>query len=384
MGSVTLRFEDSPLLREAMHEGRFDVFEFFDHGAYPEHGAHKEEAERLVAQLTAGWDEAAVHRILARNAEYPSAWVPERLEAATTTEDQARLAAFAELQWLIDDGRAALHLDAFGLPRADQPLWEQLPDVFKSLSRDGLVPVGPDNATDAGGDEVAFCVGDAALMPHPHLRPMRELLQLLAALAAEGRLQVHVAVDPYRILALENVECRLLLDYWSGLQLTPGNLDSLDDHDLGTSFHAAVGRNVAQEFFNPMVATVINWARRGDNPTDPVKRLYVRELVPPRSRRGAELEAVVNRELHAERDTARRAFVHLDGKVRRYPTATYAVDHHQPRGSTGSASHSCKLWRVDGPITDTEWGELVGLHFRGNELVAEHFQATFPGMPAAE
>jgi len=367
-----------------MHEGRFDVFEFFDDGAFPEHGAHKEEAERLVAQLMGRWDEAAVHETLVRNAEYLSAWVPERLKTVATAEGQARLAAFAELQWLIDDGRAALHLDAFGLPRADQPLWEQLPDVFKSLGRDGLVPVGPDNVTDAGGDEVVFRLDDTALLPHPQLRPMRELLQLLAALAADGRLRVQVALDPYRLLPLEKVECRLLLDYWSGLKLTPGNLDSLEEHDLGTSFHAAVGRNAAHQFFYPMVATTIDWARRCDTPTDPVKRLYIRELVPPRSRLGAELEAVVNRELHAERDTARRAFVHLDGKVRRYPAATYAVDHHQPRGSTGPASHSCKLWRVDGPMTDTEWGELVGLHFRGNELVAEHLQATFPGMPTAE
>ena len=32
---------------------------------------------------------------------------------------------------------------------------------------------------------------------------------------------------------------------------------------------------------------------------------------------------------------------------------------------------SRKLWRVDGPIPDATWGQLAGLRFRQNELIAE-------------
>lgn len=90
--------------------------------------------------------------------------------------------------------------------------------------------------------------------------------------------------------------------------------------------------------------------------------------------------AVRNRELHAERDTLTHAFTHVDGKVKHYPAETYRVDRHHPRADAGPHSHSRKLWRVDGHLTDEQWSELVGLHFRHNELVAEHFCAVFPDL----
>lgn len=92
---------------------------------------------------------------------------------------------------------------------------------------------------------------------------------------------------------------------------------------------------------------------------------------------------MTNRELHAERDTGARRFTHIDGKVRRYPTDTYGVSATAPRASSGPHSHTRKLWRVDGPLTDEQFGQLVGLHFRSNELVPEHFERCFPAMPRA-
>jgi hypothetical protein len=376
-----LQYDQSALLRDALHESRFDVWEYFNDGAYPHHRAQKDEVERLVAALVAGWDEAGVLAALGRNEEFLATWVPERLQAATTTEDLARLAAFAELQWLVEDSRDALELDALGHPRADQPLAVALPQVHAALSRDGLTRIEKDNLTDAGGSEVVFRHGDHALYPHAALRPLRELLFALAELASEPHLAVWVALDPYRVGPLEDVRRVLLADQWSGIQLTPGNLDSLDGHDVGVeSFHAAVNRPEALEFFHPLVATSFDWTVRADDPSDPVKRLYIREFLPRTSRTGEPLIAVRNRELHAERDTEAHGFTHVDGKVKRYPTETYGVDRHNPRGAPGPHSHSRKLWRVDGPMTDEQWCELVGLHFRHNELVAEHFRAVFPDM----
>lgn len=35
------------------------------------------------------------------------------------------------------------------------------------------------------------------------------------------------------------------------------------------------------------------------------------------------------------------------------------------------------MWRVDGPMSDEQWMEVVGLFFRGNELIGEHFEHAF-------
>jgi hypothetical protein len=378
-----LSYDESALLREALHALRFDVWEYFGDGEYPSHRAEKDEAEGRVAALVSAWSDDDLAAAVERNEMYLTRWVPERLQDASTPEEIARLAAFADLQWLIEDSRAALRLDALGPPRADQPLALALPEIHAALSRDGLLRIRGDNVTDAGGSLQVFRHGSHALYPHPDLQPLRELLWVLADLADDPNLAVFVALDPYRVGALADVQYALLADQWSGIELAPGNLDSLDAHDVGvSSFHAAVNRSEALDFFHPLVATTCDWTARRDDATDPVKRLYIREFVPPTNARGERLVAVRNRELHTERDTIDRVFTHVDGKIRRYPTETYAVDHDQPRGDPGPPSHSRKLWRVDGQMTDAQWAELVGLHFRGNELVPEHFRTVFPDMSA--
>jgi hypothetical protein len=383
--SRLLTYEDSSLLREALHEWRFDVWEYFGDGAFPHHRAQKDEVERLVAELASQWDEPALLDVLARNEKYLVDSVPERLAAAVSHSDLARLAAFAELQWLVGDSRAALDRDALDHPRADQPLAVALPGVHEALSRDGLFRISPQNVSDAGGSEQVFRHGDAALYPHPALRPLRELLFVLAELASDPMLEVSVALDPYRVGPLADVQCVLLADQWSGIELTQANLDSLDAHDVGVeSFHAAVHRPKALDLFNPLVATRVTWTARADDANDVVKALYIQELRPPTSGMGEALAAVRNHELHSERDTVARAFTHVDGKIKRYPADTYGVDHQRPRGPTGPASHSRKLWRVDGSLTDDQWCELVGLHFRQNELVAEHFRNAFPAMAESD
>lgn len=230
-----------------------------------------------------------------------------------------------------------------------------------------------------------IAVGEDALYPHPRLAHKRELSGLLMDLAAESDLRVYVALDPFRRDRLDDVRPRVLEDYWFGIRATRANLDSMDAHDVDSAtFHAAGRRSRAQEFFHPLLGTWFDWTRRGDDPGDPVKRLYVREVRPPHDGHGDQLLAVHNNELHAERDTRRRRFTHVDGKVRRYPVETYGPSREDPRADFGAPSHSRKLWRVDGPLTDEQWCELVGLHFRGNELIGEHFASAFPAMEVVD
>jgi hypothetical protein len=60
-----------------------------------------------------------------------------------------------------------------------------------------------------------------------------------------------------------------------------------------------------------------------------------------------------------------------------YPTETYGPTAANPRARPGAPERRRKLWRVDGPMSDEQWMELVGLFFRGNELIGEHFEDAF-------
>lgn len=65
-----------------------------------------------------------------------------------------------------------------------------------------------------------------------------------------------------------------------------------------------------------------------------------------------------SRYLHAIRDTKRGVFVHCDGAVRGYTEEEYAL-RAQRAYVTGrqSASRYRKLFRIDGAITASEWGD---------------------------
>lgn len=381
-----LEYRTSPLLRLAYEDSRFDVWRFFDEKSYPGEEPVKEEIERHVADLITSYEPAAIDEGLRHHHLYLVQWVPERLAGAEGGSERARLVAFADLQYMVDDRRFGLMRESLGHPSAQDPVFEALPSIYGELTRDGLYRLGPANLPQAlTGAETVIAVGEDALYPHPILAHKRELSGLLMDLAAGGDLRVYVALDPFRRDRLDDVRPRLLEDYWFGIRTTRANLDSMDAHDVDSvSFHAAGERSRAQELFHPLLGTWFDWTKRGDDSDDPVKRLYVREVRPPHDGRGDQLLAVHNNELHAERDTRRRCFTHVDGKVRRYPVEAYGPSRENPTAGSGAPSHSRKLWRVDGPLTDEQWCQLVGLHFRGNELIGEHFASAFPAMQVVD
>lgn len=376
--SASLDIRDSPLLRLAVAESRFSPFEFYDDGPYPDHRAAKDEVEAFVRTYVSGLDDHALEAALAYHDEYLRNWVPHRIEQASTSEDHARLCAFAELHEALMSAESELLLSSLLPARESDSVFDDDPELFGALS-DGLMPLTPENIESPWvATNAVFFVNGAALFPHPFLAGYRELLGALADLAADPKLRVYVALHPYRRAHRDELQYRLLEDYWDGMKLTAKSLDSLDHHDQGTSFHAAVGRGEAEELFNPLLGTWFDWRARHDCNDDPVKRLYIREVKSPVGAFGREVAAVINRALHAERNTQTRRFTHVDGKVCRYPVASYAPTVHNPRAELGNPERARKLWRVDGELTDEQWSELVGLFFRGNELIAEHFQAAFP------
>jgi hypothetical protein len=371
----------SALLRRGLAEDRWHVTDYLRDGRYPAHRAEKDEAERYVACVLEAIAAGQLTTLLGEVEHYlPAMFPPQELAAAKREGGFERLVAFARLQRTLDEALWELEERSLDVPRREDPLFDGRRELFERLDRDGLLELSAAELADgrlAGEGVISY--GDVALYPHPYLAPMRELVsELLALVGAEG-LRVSVALHPYRVTSVEEVPMRLLEDYWSGIQVTASNLDSLDPHDVGVrSFHYADPK-AAQRLFHPLLGTWFAWERRSrHDPSDPVKRLYVREVVPASNRRGEALVAALNRELHSERDTLARRFTHVDGKMCRYLAEDYPPSAQRPNADPGTPTQSRKLWRVDGSLSDALWQQLVGLHFRGNELIAEHFKDAFP------
>lgn len=374
---MIFELRESALLRLALGPVRFDPWEFFDEAAYPAHRAEKDEVEAFVREYVVGLDRPGLEAAVRQHAEYLRKWVPGRAKAAETDADYARLCAFAELHHAIADAEHELTLASLLPPARGDLVFREHPALYDTLT-DGLMRLTPAHIEEPWvAENATFFVGESALFPHPFLAEYRELLGVLAELSEDPGLAVYVAIDPYRVGRRDQLQQCLLADYWDGLKLTPQALDSLDRHDQGSSFHAAGERGEAEAFLHPLLGTWFHWKARADNESDPVKRLYIQELKPSEDRSGDAFEAVLNRELHTERDTRTRKFTHVDGKIVRYLTETYGPTASRPRALPGPCERKRKLWRVDGPMSDEQWMEVVGLFFRGNELIGEHFEDAF-------
>ncbi len=238
---------------------------------------------------------------------------------------------------------------------------------------DGLMRLTPTHIEEPWvATNAAFFVGDSALFPHPFLARYRELLGVLAELAEDPASTVYVAIDPHRIGRRDELQCRLLEDYWDRRRST---------RSTGTirGLHSTPRSDVARPRNSCTRCSELGFTgkARADHESDPVKRVYIQELKPSEDRSGDPFEAVLNRELHAERDTSTRKFMYVDGKIVHYPTETYAPTATNPRALPGPHERKRKLWRVDGPMSDEQWMEVAGLFFRDNELIGEHFEDAF-------
>jgi hypothetical protein len=375
-----LDLKTSALARRALHEDRLHVQEYAREGPYPAHRAEKDEVDAYVADI-----EAAIASGRAANLRddlvyfVEGMFMPDEIQEARDAGQLDRLTALAALQWAIEDLQHEINRASLRAATPQDPVFVACPSLPSRLDKDSLVRLAPADVSDPllRSQRVLSCDGHA-VFPHPYLQHRRELISTLFDLTAAGQLAVSMAVHPLRICKPEEVQMRLLEDYWSGILTTPENLDSLDPHDNGVkTFHFAPQDSV-QRVFHPMLGTWFSWERRSRNdPTDPVRRLYIQEVGPGRNRFDEPYITVVNPELHAERDAALHAFTHVDGKLAVYDGQTYAPTLQHPNASLGKQMRTRKLWRVDGDVPDRTWMDLVGCFFRGNDLIDEHFGEVF-------
>lgn len=368
---------ESPLLREALAEGRVDLWAYARDGEFPYHRAQKDEAEAFVAEYVARVGQDGLSAVLAEHRPYLEETVPNLLSHASSPSDYLRLCAFAELWKLIT--KTQLELEVASLdPISESDFAFDGTDLFSIASKDGLMPIGRENVDPAWtGVNAAFFFDNVVLFPHPFLTLNRELLESLAALAENPGIDVSIAIDRFRSASRNDLQRRIWADLWRGKQLTKESLDSLDRSEPGEHFHAAPEAQMGHKVFDPLLGTWFSWQARNDEPADPIKRLYIQEVRPPHGSFGSAVTAVDNRELHSERDTASHSFTHVDGKICRYGIDEYPASVEKPMDKPASPLSSRKLWRVDGELTDAEWFALVNEFFRGNHLIAEHFTDAF-------
>lgn len=365
--------DSSPLLCALVDDVVPQVWAFYGDGEYATARHLKDEADERVGEVLRTWTD---DDLAALAADDPWARVGLADVGTDTAADPVA----------VRRGRLAMRVVELGLADAQRELWRRsLGDptsadrAYRSVSglwdslckRHFLLPLTPDRAPrDLLGDDGYLFFGDHCLFPHPFLSGYRELFWDLCELAHQG-LEVRVAIDPFRVVAREEVPLTLLEDYWFGVKLTRATLDSVDPADLGSTVHwrnpdSALGRQL--EPFFPLIATEFDWSMRDDS----VKILQVEEVTPGRSHPDAG-GWVLNRYLHSERDTQVGAFTHLDGALKGYPTSGYRPTREDPLARRGKASVYRKLFRVDGRIPDAAWGNLVGRFYRQNELVGEYF-----------
>jgi hypothetical protein len=370
-----LDIERSPLLRAILDDTVAQVWEFWGDGEYPSSRDLKDEADARVDEVLDTWSDED----LAAFAKSDS-WVRVGLaEAGSVHPGDDRLQhvrrrlAMRIVEVGLRDAERELALRTLADPQPDARAFRTVPGLWEALSpRDLLLPLTPERVPAEPLSADPYLQFDGfGLFPNPYLRREREFFWELSELAREGRLEVKVAIDPFRVVPIDEVAMKLLEDYWFGARITRENLDSMDPRDLGRTFHRRDTSNPEGEInqtFYPLIGTSFDWSKRDET----VKVLQVEEVRPKPSEPLAD-ELVKGRYLHSERDTARHSFIHLDGAVKAFDAATYRPSETEPLAPSPKAPFYRKLFRVDGEITDEVWGMLVGHFFRGNELIAEYF-----------
>ena len=236
-------------------------------------------------------------------------------------------------------------------PREDDRLYATYPDLFDQLTPDDrLLPLAPDafDEIEAGRDGDLVMAMGRLLALDPWLCCWPELVGALRSAVSVQGLRVSVAIDRHRLPIRNRSRYQRLREerLW-GVRLTLEHIDSVDPKDQSTSFHAAMDRHPLLELSDPVLGTWIS-AR-----AEPPRRIFYAQESLPADHDGYVHDGRLRiRALHAERDTARRRFTHVDGKFELYPAAEWGPSREAPMAPLPAPVARRKLWRVDAPGRD--------------------------------
>jgi hypothetical protein len=373
-GFVVPEFDlESPFLRRVLNEHHVRVWTYYRDGDYWAL-AEKADVDARVAAILRDNDHEALVRFARDDLWLRNHYTGPGLGETDLANDALKLGVFRLLELELWKTTGALRRASLAPATEEDLVCRLTPGLWGALSpRHRLFPLTTESWPPRAGNDPHFALGDRAIYPHAYVRPYRELMGDLYRLAARGH-ETKVALDPNRAESLDRASGSVMLDYWFGCKLT---LESLDDlNAIGETWHVRPpDRELAIDSL-PLAATVFRWQRDGK-----IKILEVEELLP---RDATDGPYVINRYLHALRDTESHHFVHVDGAVRAYVAETYLATCDNPKGEKGEVLHYRKLFRVDGLLDNDAWGRLVAHYFRRNELVIEYFGELLDERPSAE
>lgn len=243
-----------------------------------------------------------------------------------------------------------------------------VPTLRSKRTKDGLFRLDQELVLDSH----YAVLGSVAIPPSMFLRryfggtPGFVFLRNLGVLASKHpECAVSVALDTAHWSPVADVITVFEEDYWYGPPFSLSNVD--DPSELGTTRHWT--RPPGEPLQYPVASTEFKWQLDSDT----CKALEVEETYFPFEPEWDPQEGqpwFINRYVHSQRDMSSRTFVHLDGAVKLFAKDGYDRFVGRPKRS---ALHYRKLFRVDGPISDDEWIQLIAHYLRGNNHVHEYF-----------
>lgn len=194
--------------------------------------------------------------------------------------------------------------------------------------------------------------------------PNFDFLERFAAHFQKTNNLCRIAIDHRRIMS--EAEYRQIAEFAHcyGPQFDASRLDDLDD--VGGT---VMNRERPSPFDEDYVLdrTEIYW--KSDKSTA-VKTLEIEEIA---SVDHHHENWHINRYIHSERDITNKTVRHFDGAVKLYPSGSYRERYASRMPRQADATHYIKMFRIDGHIDLTEWIDLLGYYFRGNEMILEYF-----------
>lgn len=187
-------------------------------------------------------------------------------------------------------------------------------------------------------------------------------LRRLQAAAANGRLDVRIALDTDLVGLAETALASIELQYWWG----PHFSDDLPDVRLGVSQH---GNDEIERLFTGILRTEFWWYEQNE-------RTFECEEVLDNPSLGVSTDDFGSRFVHSIVDAKTGTPKHLDGAVRMYDEEGMLARLEADLMHAGRRSRYTKLWRIDHELDVSIWKALISDYFRDNHLVGEYLGGT--------
>lgn len=283
-------------------------------------------------------------------------------------EEYRQRIAIYQIVWAVDQ----IYSDfdgAFVPMDASSEVAKMFPELINHLDDDGLLEIGPEFELHDGGVNYR----DHVLHYHQCLRrgfasnPNFSFTQKFASYHRKlsSSVRFRIAIDPRRVMHQSQYQQMMEFDTWYGPAFDPERLD--DPNFVGLTMLERE-RPSLFDFSNKLDRTEFYWSM---DRSSGIKSFEIEEIASEDIQYSS---FRINRYVHSERDTHEGIFRHLDGAVKVYNSiGVYRTRHETKLPKEPRADKKPKLFRLDGVIPMEAWLDLIGMFFKGNEMVLRYF-----------